>query len=156
YSSVTAAPPPQSTAVYITNVTPVGMATSNAPLLTSVLPNSMRQGQQNLLVTIAGRFTHFSKNSLVTFSGTGVSAGAPVSLTSTSLTIPVTIATDGPLGVQGIRVTTGTETVTLAGSLTVTAGPPLGIITSVTVADGGGEIAQNAWVVIKGQNLVPA
>ncbi len=156
YSSVTATPPSQSTAVYVTNVTPVGMAPSNPPSLTSVLPSSMRQGQQNLLVTIAGRFTHFSKNSVVTFSGTGVSAGAPASVTATSLTVPVTIAADAPLGVQGIQVTTGTEKITLAGSFTVSAGPPLGIITSVTVANGGGEIAQNAWMVIQGSNLVPS
>ncbi len=155
-SSITTTTPYQSTAVYVTNVTPVGMAPSNPPSLTSVLPSSMRQGQQNLLVTIAGRFTHFSKNSVVTFSGTGVSAGAPASVTATSLTVPVTIAADAPLGVQGIQVTTGTEKITLAGSFTVSAGPPLGIITSVTVANGGGEIAQNAWMVIQGSNLVPS
>jgi uncharacterized protein (TIGR03437 family) len=107
-------------------------------------------------VTIAGRFTHFSKSSVVSFSGTGISAGAPASVTGTSLTVPVTIATDAPLGVQGIRVTTGTETVTIAGSFTVSPGPPLGIITSVTVVNGGGEIAQNAWIVIQGRNLVPS
>jgi uncharacterized protein (TIGR03437 family) len=76
-------------------------------------------------------------------------------LTNTSLTVPVTIAANAPLGPQDVRVTTGTETVTLPGSFTVSAGPPLGIITSVTVANGGGEIAQNAWIVIQGQNLVP-
>jgi len=130
YSSQTTTTPYQATAVYVINVTPVGMAPSNPPLLTSVLPGSAPRGQQPLLVTIAGRFTHFSKNSAVTFSGTGVSAAAPASVTATSLTVPVTIAADAPLGVQGIRVTTGTETVTLAGSFTVSPGLPLGIITA--------------------------
>jgi uncharacterized protein (TIGR03437 family) len=156
YTSQTPTPPILSTAVYLTNVTPVGVAPANPPLLTSVLPGSARRGQQSLLVTIAGRFTHFSKNSVVTFSGTGISAGAPASVTATSLTVLVTIAADAPLGVQGIRVTTGTEAVTIAGSFSVSTGPPLGIITSVTVANGGGEIAQNAWIEIKGWNLVPA
>ncbi len=156
YTSQTPTPPYQSTAVYVTNVTPVGVAPSNPPLLTSVLPGSLPRGQQYLSLTIAGRFTHFSKSSVVTFSGTGILVGAPASVTATSLTLPVTISANAPLGVQGIQVTTGTETVSLAGVFTVSPGPALGIISSITVANGGSEIAQNAWMVIQGRNLVPA
>jgi hypothetical protein len=69
YSSQTTTTPPQATAVYVIDVTPVGVAPSIPPLLTSVLPGGVPRGQQDLLVTIAGRFTHFSKSSMVTFSG---------------------------------------------------------------------------------------
>ncbi len=156
YSSQTTTRPLESTSVYLTNVTPTTVAPSYPPLLTSVLPGSLPRGQQYLSLTIAGRFTHFSKSSVVTFSGTGISAGAPASVTATSLTLPVTISANAPLGVQGIQVTTGTETVSLAGVFAVSPGPPLGIISSITVANGGSEIAQNAWMVIQGKNLVPA
>jgi hypothetical protein len=53
----------------------------------------------------------------------------------------LTIDADAPPGIQGIQVTTGTETVNLAGAFTVNQGPPLSFITSVTVANGGGQIA---------------
>lgn len=155
YSSQSTTTPLQATAVSVINVTPAGTAPANPPSLTSVLPGSGPRAQQPLIVTIAGRFTHFSKSSTVTFTGTGVSVGAPASVTATSLTVPVTIAADAPLGTRGIQVTTGTETVTLPGSFTVSPGPPLPTVTSVTVANGGGEIAQNAWMVIQGWNLVP-
>lgn len=41
-------------------------------------------------------------------------------------------------------------------SRTVSSNGPSSVITSVAVANGGTDIAQNTWIVIKGTNLVPA
>ena len=107
---------------------------SQIPAILSVNPNSGQQGRSNLAVTIAGNFTHFSTASVVTFGGSGLTAGVPSSATATSLTVPLTIAANAPLGAQGIQVVTGTEAVTLANAFTVIAGAP--IITSVSPSSG--------------------
>ena len=99
--------------------------TNGLPVLTTVNPNTGQQGQTSLAVTISGNFTHFTTASVVTFSGTGVTAGVPTAATSTSLTVPVTIAANAPLGAQGIQVVTGAETVSLANAFTVAAGTPV-------------------------------
>jgi uncharacterized protein (TIGR03437 family) len=123
FSSQTATTPIQSTAVYLTIVTPSTVAPSYPPLITSVLPNNALRGQQNVPVTIAGRFTHFTKSSAVTFSGTGITTGVPTSVTATSLTVPVTFANNTQLGPLRIQVVTGTEAVSLATALSITPGP---------------------------------
>jgi hypothetical protein len=98
--------------------------TNGTPAITLVNPNTGQQGQTNLAVTITGSFTRFTTASVVTFSGSGVTAGVPSAATATSLTVPVTIAANAPLGAQGIQVVSGAETVGLANAFTVTAGTP--------------------------------
>src|ERR1019366_2079408 len=84
--------------------------TAGTPVITQVNPNIAQQGQQNLLVTISGNFTHFTAASVVTFSGTGVTVGVPTAATATSLTVPISVAANAPLGAQGIQVVSGAET----------------------------------------------
>jgi hypothetical protein len=98
-------------------------------------------------VTITGSFTHFSLSSVVTFSGTGITAGAPTAATATNLTVPVTIAANAPLGAQGIQVVTGAETVSLANAFTVATGMP--VITQVN-PNTGQQGQQNESVAITG------
>ena len=93
--------------------------TPGTPVITLVNPNSGQQGQTNLAVTITGQYTHFSSASVVTFSGGGITAGAPTAATATNLTVPVSIAANAPLGAQGIQLVTGAETVSLANALSL-------------------------------------
>ena len=109
------------TGAEVVTLTNAFTVTAGTPVLTQVNPNTGQQGQANLAVTITGIFTHFSSSSTVTFSGTGITAGAPTSATAATLTVPVTIAGNAPLGAQGIQVVTGTETVSLANAFTVNA-----------------------------------
>jgi YD repeat-containing protein len=109
------------------------------PVITQVTPNTGAQGQSGLSVTITGNLTGFTPSSSVMFTGTGVTAGIPTaavatSPTTTSLTIPVSVAPNTPLGPQGIKVVTGAETVTLPNAFTVTAGTPA--ITQVSPGKG--------------------
>ena len=113
----------------------------------------------NLPVTITGNFTHFSTSSVVTFihstnmvvpiGGTGITAGAPTSATATSLTVPVTIAPNAPIGIQGILITTGTETVPLLSAFTVNAVPT--VITQLN-PNAGQQGQSGLPVTITGQN----
>jgi RHS repeat-associated protein len=121
---------------------------SGTPVITLVNPNTGPQGQTNLSVTITGQFTHFSASSVVTFSGTGITVGTPTAATLTSLTLPVSIAANAPLGAQGIQLVTGTETVSLANAFTVAVGAP--VITLVN-PNTGPQGQTNLSVTITGQ-----
>jgi len=122
-----------------------GFTVSGTPAITLVNPNGGEQGQ-NLSVTISGSFTHFTTASVVTFSGSGVTAGAATAATATSLTVPVTITGSAPLGAQGIQVVSGAETVSLANAFTVTQGTA--VITLVN--PNSGQQGQNLSVTISG------
>src|SRR5262249_11999133 len=102
----------------------------------NVNPNSGQQGTNNLAVTITGNFTHFSNSSVVTFSGSGVAAGAPTSATATSITVNVTIQANAAVGARDVIVTTGAEAVTLINGFTVTGAPALLSITPNSGAQG--------------------
>lgn len=109
-------------------------SSAGTPVLTQISPNTGQQGQQNLPVTITGNLTHFSSSSVVTFGGTGITAGTPTAATATSLTAPVSIAANAPLGAQSVQVVTGNETVSLSGAFTLLAGTP--VITQVNPVSG--------------------
>jgi len=106
---------------------------AGTPVLTLVSPNTGQQGQQNL-VTITGNLTHFSNSSVVTFGGTGITAGTPTAAAATSLTVPVSIAANAPLGAQSLQVITGNETASLSSAFTVLPGAP--VITQVNPSSG--------------------
>ncbi len=113
------------TGVQVTTLAAGFTVTPGTPVITQVNPNTGLQGQTPFPVTITGNFTHFSGSSVVTFSGTGVTAGAPTAATATSVTVTVTVAGNAPLGAQGVQVVTGGETVSLASAFTVTNGTPV-------------------------------
>ena len=72
----------------------------------------------------------------------------PTAATATSLTVPVTIAGNAPVGAQGVQVVSGAETVSLANAFTVTSGTPV----LTTVNPNTGEQGQtNESVSLTGQ-----
>jgi hypothetical protein len=98
------------------------------PAVLSVSPNSVGPGLP-VDVTITGQFTHFSSSSVVTFSGSGVSAGAIMGTpTNTSLTVPISVVNGSTAGTRTLTVTTGAEVAQLpssaSGAFTVVAGAP--------------------------------
>ncbi|HTA45517.1 MAG TPA: Ig-like domain-containing protein [Bryobacteraceae bacterium] len=99
---------------------------AGVPALISAVPNTMGQGvTQN--VTLTGQFTHFTAGSVVTISGTQVTAGAVLSTpapTSTQIVVPITVQAGASAGNRTITVTTGAEVVQLANGFTVQAGVP--------------------------------
>ncbi len=120
------------------------------PVIILLSPTSGQQGQSNLALTISGSLTHFSTSSLVTFTGIGITVGSVISASATSLTVPITIAANAPPGVQGIRVTTGPEAVSLANAFTVVAATAPTTILSVLPQTG--LQGQTVQVAITGQN----
>jgi RHS repeat-associated protein len=124
--------------------------TAGLPALTGINPNSGQQGQSKLSTTIKGQFTHFTAASVVTFTGVEISAGSPISVTSTSLTVPVSIASNAAVGTRGIQVKSGTEVVSLANAFAVGSSSSAPLITSVT--PGSALPAQSVQVTITGRN----
>lgn len=84
----------------------------------SISPSS---GNPNSVVpiTITGAGTHFSASSVVTVGGTGITVGPISSVTSTSLTVPLNIASGAAATSYSITVTTGSEVYTLNPGFTV-------------------------------------
>jgi RHS repeat-associated protein len=118
------------------------------PMVLSVNPNTGKQGQQNLPVTISGSFTHFSSATQVTFSNPLLVAGPPSSITATSITVPMSIAPTAPVGPTNLTITSGAEVVTLPNGFTVTPGTPA--ITNAN-PNTGQQGQQNVLVSITGQ-----
>jgi RHS repeat-associated protein len=121
---------------------------NGAPVVLSVTPAIGSQTQTNVPVTITGQYTHFSIASVVTFSGAGVTAGAPTAATATSVTVPVSVAAGAALGSRQIQVQAGSETASLAGAYTVIA--PVPALTQVS-ANTGLQGQQNESVSVTGQ-----
>jgi RHS repeat-associated protein len=123
-------------------------ATSGAPTLLTLSPNAGAQGLQNLSVSIVGRFTHFTGASVIDL-GTGITANAVVPTDDTHLTAQISIAANATVGIRNLTVTTGSETVTLVKSFTVSVGT-LPAIT--TVSPNAGSQGQGGPVGIVGLN----
>ena len=122
---------------------------AGTPIITRLSKTSAQQGDANVALTITGRFTHFNNSSIVSFSGTGIIVvGPPSAVTPLSLTVPITLADDTPLGLQGIQVVTGAEVVSLANAFNVLAGTP--IITLIN-PNSGQQGQQNESVAITGR-----
>jgi hypothetical protein len=104
----------------------VGAFTVNAgdPQIQSVLPNTGIQGSTQT-VTITGLYTHFDSTSQVSFSGGGVTAGAPTVNGPTQLQVSVTVQQGSAANARTVTVTTGSESASLAGAFTVLPGDPL-------------------------------
>ena len=102
---------------------------ATSPTLTNISPNN---GNLNSTVNATLTGTNFVSGSTVTFSqsgGSGVSAGTPTSITSTSITLPITIAANATLGAWSVTVTNpgsggGSAAATLVNGFTVNAPTP--------------------------------
>ena len=131
------------------------VSTGPAPSITLVNPNSGSPGSTNTPVTITGSGTHFSMSSLVSFSGTGVTAGAPTAATATSVTVPVSIAANAPLGLRDVQVQTGAETVNLTSGFNVaSSGGTVVINLSSQVIPWGGTVTITPQLLDSGGNPI--
>jgi hypothetical protein len=88
----------------------------NAPILTSVLPNSGSRGAA-VSVTLSGQY--LTGTSVVAVSGTGVTVSNIAVVNDTSVTATFTIARGATLGQRNVSVTTPGGTVTLNNSFRV-------------------------------------
>jgi uncharacterized protein YjbI with pentapeptide repeats len=122
------------------------------PTVTSVVPN---QGAQNATLTgVLINGTNLWGASLVTFSGTLVTASAVTVVSATQITATITIGAGAVVGPRDVTVTTpGGTSAPLAGGFTVTA--PLPTVTSL-VPNQGVRGATLTGVQINGTNLTGA
>ena len=95
--------------------------TSGASVLTQVNPNTGQQGHLNLSVAITGQFTHFAQGTSEVSFGDGIATNVVSVTDATHLSATITIAGNATLGPRTVTVTTGTETVSLAGGFGVVA-----------------------------------
>ncbi|HBY61446.1 MAG TPA: hypothetical protein DEH78_16615, partial [Solibacterales bacterium] len=115
------------------------------PVLLSVAPNSVRQGQA-VNVTVTGRFTSFTQGVTALDFGSGISATNIVVVSPTLLTATVGALLTAPLGPRTVTANTAGQTASLAGAFTVN--PGLAALTAVSPAQG--QQGQNVRVTIDG------
>lgn len=121
--------------------------TAPTPQITSVSPNAAQQGQ-SLSVTITGTDTNFSAQSVVSF-GAGISVNSVVFSSPTSLTASLAVASNAPVGLHDVTVTTGATSVTGAGLFNITDAPPQQLISATPSS---GQVGQTLSVTILGSN----
>ena len=94
----------------------------------SLSPASGAQGSTTQVIVNGNPFTHFSAASVVSFSGSGVTAGAVQYNSPSQLTVPVTVANGTLQGGYSVTVTTplasGSEVASLASAFQVLPGVP--------------------------------
>ena len=123
-------------------------------LFRSPLQATVRDYLGNAVANVKVTFTPPSSGPSGTFPGFGLSATVTTNSAGIA-TAPAFAATNAAGSVQVLASAAGAPT-TASFLLTNSTAIGTGTITSVTVADGGADIAQNAWIVIKGTNLVPS
>ncbi len=128
-------------------------APANA-LFKSPIQVTVRDFLGNLVPNARVTFTAPSPGTSGIFPGSGPTATA-VTNSSGIATAPA-LAAIGPVGTFQLSASVAGALVPAVFTLAVTAAVTLPSITSVTVANGGTDIAQNAWIVIQGTNLVPS
>src|SRR5262249_26107751 len=72
------------------------------PTPPGVVPNSVGRGAISFPITITG--TGFAPGSTVSFSGSGVMAGTPTSITPTQIVVPVSVTTSATTGNRNVIV----------------------------------------------------
>jgi RHS repeat-associated protein len=118
--------------------------------LLSAVPNSGKQGQQNLSVDLTGQLTHFTQGSTQVSFGAGITVGTTTVMDATHLNVQITIDPAAAVGVRTVTATTGTEVVSLLNGFTVTVAAAVPIITGVS-PNTGQQGQQNLSVTISGQ-----
>jgi RHS repeat-associated protein len=110
---------------------------AGTPTLVSASPNSAAQGQQNVSVILTGQFTSFAQGSTQVSFGSGVTVNSITVTSATSVTASISVAANAPIGPSAIKVTTGTQIVSLANGLSVTAGLPVLTVVSPNTGQQG-------------------
>src|SRR6266850_6782619 len=95
--------------------------TPGTPVLTTVNPNTGRQGQQNLSVNLTGQFTHWLQGTTTASFGTDITVNSVTVANATSLTADISLAANAAQGFRTVSVLTGAEIVSLANAFNVTA-----------------------------------
>lgn len=121
--------------------------TAGTPVTLSANPNSGQQGQQNLLVTVTGQFTHFAQGATQASFGADITVASLTVNSATSATAILDIDPAAAAGPRTVTLTTGTEAATLLNGFTVTPGTP-GILSAAPNTGQQGQ--QNLAVVLTG------
>jgi hypothetical protein len=113
--------------------------TGSAPSVTAVAPASAIQGSQPTLALTGGNFAH---GATVTVSGGGVSVGAVVVNSASSVDAPINVDADAAVGARDVTVTNADgASGTCAGCLTITAAPSIVSISPSSFGQGASNIA---------------
>lgn len=126
-------------------------AATPVPSLSTVIPATAQQGQQNLAVSITGVNTNFTQGQTQVSFGVGITVGSVTVVNKTSLTANLNIDVAAAIGLRNIGVTTGAEIVTLPNGFTVSAATPAPSISTVIPATGQ-QGQQNLSLAITGVN----
>ncbi len=101
-------------------------ASAGGPTISSVSPNTLGQ---NGTRTLSVNGTNFQSGATTTVSGTGVTVVSTTFVSSTKLSIKVKAAATAPIGARDVTVTSGGNSATCAGCLTIDPAP---VVTSTS------------------------
>ena len=118
------------------------------PPISSIIPNSGQQGQQNLSVAITGRSTNWVQGTTTAALGAGLTVASLSVNSPTSATAVLNLDPAATTGARTITLTTASEVDTLTNGFAVTAGTPA--LTQVT-PNAGLQGQQNESVTLAGQ-----
>ncbi len=85
--------------------------TANPPVITSLTPTTIQQGQQGIPFAIAGQFTHFAQANTTADFGPGITVASLTVNSATSATALLNIPLTAAIGPRTLTLTTGTEIV---------------------------------------------
>jgi len=121
-------------------------------VISSVVPDSGQQGQQNLSVAITGQFTNFVQGITTATFGPGVTAASLTVNSATNATAVVNIDPAATIGARDVILTTGAEVATRSNGFSVTTGTTTGtpVLTQVS-PNAGQQGQQNLSVAITGE-----
>ena len=136
---------------YLTSSDVTVTVTGGVPAtITSILPSSAQQGQQNVSVSILGQNSHFVQGVTGVNFGSGITVTSLTIVSSTVATAVLTIDPNATIGKRDVTVSTGSEVATLSQGFTVASPTLLPTITSVS--PNSGPQGQGGPVAIVGQN----
>lgn len=121
---------------------------AGVPVITTLNPNSGKQGQQNLSIALTGAFTHFVQGTTTANFGAGIGVASLTVTSPTAATAIINIDPAAATGLRNVTLTTGSETAALLGGFTVNPGTP--VITQVN-PNTGAVGQQNLSVIVTGQ-----
>src|SRR5262245_64091260 len=89
------------------------------PVLLLVSADHAQAGQQNVSVSITGRFTHFAQGKTTADFGAGIKVASLTISSATTATAVLNIDTAATAGLRDITLTTGTEVARLSNGFRV-------------------------------------
>jgi Domain of unknown function (DUF1929)/Chitobiase/beta-hexosaminidase C-terminal domain/Bacterial lectin/PKD domain len=130
----------------------ITVASSPAPTLTSISPNTGKQGQTNLSVVLSG--TNFLNNPSCSF-GAGTTVNSCTFNSSTKITASINVLASATLGTRNVTVTnTDGQSSTLTNGFTVQAGTAAAPTITSASPNSGVQGQSNISVVLTGTNFL--